>query len=169
MTSTPDVTGSIQIAAPASTIYEIITDLSSYSRITAETDRMRWSKGDHATPGAVFRGRNRNGWHRWTTTCTVTAAEPGREFAFEVSMLRIPISRWSYLIEQQGDHCTVTESSTNRMPEWFKPIGALGAGEPDRPGANRAHIDETLANLKAAAERASATGSEPDPSRSDSE
>ena len=45
---------------------------------------MEWLKGDVAGPGAVFKGHNRNGGKSWTTTCTVTDAEPGRVFAFDV-------------------------------------------------------------------------------------
>ncbi len=42
--------------------------------------------------GAVFKGRNTNGGKTWTTKCTVTHAEPGRIFAFDVKSAIIPVA-----------------------------------------------------------------------------
>jgi hypothetical protein len=38
----------------------------------------------------VVKGHNRNGIYRWSTTCTVTDAQPGRVFAFDVRYLGLP-------------------------------------------------------------------------------
>jgi hypothetical protein len=100
----------------------------------------------------VFKGTNRNGWRRWTTTCTVTDAEPGRRFAFDVRHTVVPISRWQYEIEPTAGGCTVTESTWDRRPGWFKGVAALATGVPQRTDANDAHIAATLQRLKARAE-----------------
>ena len=113
---------------------------------------MRWAKGDGAAVGAVFRGANRNGWRRWTTTCTVTAAEPGRHFAFDVSHTRLPVARWCYDIRPRGEGCVVTESTKDRRPRWFAALGRLATGVSDRGAANQTHIEATLQRLKARAE-----------------
>jgi hypothetical protein len=52
--------------------YGLLTDLSALSEIAGETSAISWHSGSSAAPDAVFRGTNRNGWRRWTTTCTVT-------------------------------------------------------------------------------------------------
>ena len=65
-------------------MYALITDLPTLASLAEETETMQWRKGDAAAPGAVFTGHNRNGSQTWTTTCTVTDAEPGRVFAFDV-------------------------------------------------------------------------------------
>jgi hypothetical protein len=88
------------------------------------------------------------------TTCKVTEAEPGRRFVYEVSTpFKVPIARWEYDLEPTKDGCTVTESSYLRVPAWFIPFAILITGEPDRPGANKAHIATTLIRLKDHLER----------------
>ena len=74
----------VAIDADADAVYRLITDLPTLASLAEENEAMEWRKGGEATPGAVFKGTNRNGSHRWTTTCTVTDAEPGRVFAFDV-------------------------------------------------------------------------------------
>jgi Polyketide cyclase / dehydrase and lipid transport len=117
---------------------------------------MHWRKGASvATPGAVFKGTNRNGWRHWTTRCTVTDAEPGQRFAFNVSHTGIPISRWQYEIATSDRGCTVTESTWDRRPRWYKTPAGLVTGIMNRTGANAEHIAATLQRLKTRAEAAS--------------
>ena len=44
-------------------LYSLITDLPTLAELAEETTAMRWTKGDSARPGAVFKGSNRNGRH----------------------------------------------------------------------------------------------------------
>jgi hypothetical protein len=148
----PAATGSITIAATPEAVYGLLTDLTALSEIAAETSAIRWHSGFSATPGAVFRGTNRNGWRRWTTTCTVTDADPGRRFGFDVRHTVLPIAHWQYAIEPAGDGCTVTESMWDRRPGWVKGPGKYVTGIHDRIGTNTANIAATLARLKARAE-----------------
>ena len=67
----------VSINADATSVYHLITDLPTLASLAEEAHPMEWRKGGAAVPGAVFKGRNRNGLHRWSTTCTVTDAEPG--------------------------------------------------------------------------------------------
>ena len=148
----PSATGSIQIAAAPEAVYVLITDLPVLTELAEETAVMRWHRGDKAASGAVFKGTNRNGWRRWTTTCTVTDAEPGRRFAFLVSHTGVPVSRWQYDIAPQDGGCTVTESTWDRRPSWYKKPAGLVTGTPDRVNLNALHIQTTLQRLKARAE-----------------
>ena len=88
----PSATSTVEVKAAPATVYALITDLDAMSQIAEETARMRWSKGNAAAPGAVFKGTNRRGWRRWTTKCTVTDAEPGEQFAFNVSHAGVPVA-----------------------------------------------------------------------------
>jgi hypothetical protein len=150
--SEPTATGTVEVAAPAESVYALITDLGELTGLADETVRMRWVKGGAAAPGAVFKGTNRNGWRRWTTTCTITDADAGKRFAFNVSHTGVPISRWQYEITPSEGGCTVTESTWDRRPGWYKTPAGLVTGVMNRAGANADHIKATLQRLKARAE-----------------
>jgi hypothetical protein len=149
---TSDASASVDIAAPPDKVYGLITDLGTLTELADETASMRWAKGASASPGAVFRGTNRNGWRRWTTTCRVTDAEPGRCFAFNVSHTKVPISRWQYDIEATDAGCRVTESTWDRRPPLYGRLAGLATGTSDRGGLNSEHIKATLQRLKQRAE-----------------
>lgn len=154
-TEEPSATGTVEIAAAPEAVYALITDLGVMSELAEETTVMRWRDcGPAATPGAIFRGTNRNGWRRWTTKCRVTDAEPGQRFAFNVSHTGVPISRWQYDLVASSGGCTVTESTWDRRPGWYKAPAGLVTGIMNRAGANADHIEATLQRLKARAEAA---------------
>jgi polyketide cyclase/dehydrase/lipid transport protein len=154
--SDPSATVTVKVAADPTAVYALITDLEAMAQLAEETAAMRWAQGSAAAVGAVFKGTNRNGWRRWTTTCTVTDAEPGHRFAFEVRHTVVPIARWEYVIEATDEGCAVTESTWDRRPAWFKAPAGLFTGVPKRAEANTAHIEATLRRLKARAETESA-------------
>lgn len=143
---------SVTISADPATVYGLITDLPTLAALAEEATAMEWTKGDAAQPGAEFKGRNSSGSKTWTTKCTVTHAEPGRVFAFDVTSLIIPVAHWRYDIEAVDGGCQVTELTWDKRPGWFrKPAGML-TGVSDRASANAEHIRLTLDRLKAKAE-----------------
>ncbi|MGV0792027.1 SRPBCC family protein [Mycolicibacterium sp. XJ1819] len=143
----------VTVDADADTVYRLITDLPTLASFAEEAHAMEWRKGDTAEPGAVFRGHNRSGSRTWTTTCTVTAAEPGRTFAFDVRSAMIPVAHWRYDIVSTGDAtCRVTESTWDRRPGWFRIPAGWATGVKDRDAANTEHITLTLQRLKQRAE-----------------
>jgi hypothetical protein len=151
------VSESVDVDAAAADVYALVSDLDSMASLAEETEEMTWAEGSSAQPGAVFRGSNRNGRKTWSTTCTVTDADPGRRFAFEVTAGRLPIARWQYDVEPLADadgraRCRVTESTWDKRPGWFKRPGGWLTGVADRDTASREHIRATLARLKARAE-----------------
>ena len=89
----------------------------------------------------MFKGHNRNGSKKWTTTCTVTDAEPGRVFAFDVKSLVVPVAHWRYDIEPVDGGCTVTEQTWDRRPGWFRKPAGMATGVKDRPTANAKNIE----------------------------
>jgi uncharacterized protein YndB with AHSA1/START domain len=143
----------VTINADCDTVYRLITDLPTLASLAEENEAMEWRKGDKVSPGAVFRGHNRNGSHRWSTTCTVTDAEPGSVFAFDVRYAVLPIARWRYdIAPAEGGGCRVTERTWDRRPGWFSKTAWVGTGVRDRDSANAEHIKLTLARLKDRAE-----------------
>lgn len=143
---------SVTIAASCADVYALITDLPTMATLAEETNAMEWQRGDSAQPGAVFKGHNSNGGKKWTTKCTVTHAEPGRAFAFDVKSAVIPVAHWRYDIAPVDGGCRVTEQTWDRRPGWFSKVAGLATGVHDRTSANAEHIKLTLERLKAKAE-----------------
>ncbi|MDT4910995.1 MAG: hypothetical protein QOC66_123 [Pseudonocardiales bacterium] len=154
----PSASATVEVAAAPDVVYRLISDLTSLAELAEETSVLRWKKGGAAAPGAVFRGTNRNGWHRWTTTCTVTDADPDRRFAFDVSHTGIPVARWQYDIAGTEAGCTVTEATWDRRPRWFEFLSRPATGVGDRASVNAANIRATLQRLKSRAEGADRVG-----------
>lgn len=146
------VTESVAISVEPAAVYNLITDLQTMASLAEETHAMQWQKGSSATPGAVFKGYNRNGSKTWTTTCTVTDAVPAQVFAFKVTSLALPIAHWRYDITATENGCQVTESTWDNRPGWFKGLAGIVTGISDRESANAEHIRLTLERLKARAE-----------------
>lgn len=103
---------SLDIAASPAVAYDLVTDVTRIGERSPECYRAEWIDGaDAAAVGARFRGSNRLGPIKWTTTCTVTVADPGREFAFSViDGNGREQTRWRYTIEPAGAGCRVSES-----------------------------------------------------------
>jgi uncharacterized protein YndB with AHSA1/START domain len=147
------ITASVTIAADPAEVYALITDLPTLTALAEETCAMQWTKGHSAvTPGAVFKGENRNGSKSWTTTCTITDAAPGSTFAFDVKSAVFPVAHWRYDIAPAEGGCTVTESVWDQRAGWFKKLAGLATGISDRAGANAEHMQVTLQRLKERAE-----------------
>jgi hypothetical protein len=148
-----DVQVSADIAAPADKVWALVSDLPRMGEWSPENTGGRWVNGATGpVVGAKFRGTNRKGLRRWSTTCTVTAADKGARFAFEVTYGPVRISTWDYTLTGNGNTTTVTEEWTDRRPAWMKIGSAPVMGVADRAAHNRRGMEQTLANLKAAAE-----------------
>jgi hypothetical protein len=142
----------VTIDAEPAAVYDLITDLPTLASLAEENEAMKWHKGDKVAPGAVFKGTNRNGFRRWTTTCTITDADPGRAFAFDVNYFGVPIAHWRYDIAAVDGGCRVTEGTWDHRPGWMAVAGGLATGISDRDTANDSHIKLTLQRLKERAE-----------------
>jgi uncharacterized protein YndB with AHSA1/START domain len=148
-----EVTVEEQIAASPETLYGLVSDVTRMGEWSPETTGCRWlGKADGPAVGARFRGANKDGWRRWSTTCTVVEAEPGRRFAFDVSLGPAPVSRWTYTFTPAGDGCIVTESWRDRRHTWMVRLSPFVMGVPDREDHNRQGMIATLERLKKIAE-----------------
>ena len=156
-----EVRESVEIAAHPDDVYALVSDVAAIGRFSPEASGARVrSRGGEPYVGMRFTGRNRGRlpWQRWSTLCTVTAADPGRRFGFDVAYLGLPIAHWEYALEPVPGGTRVTETWSDRRsgPVGFLAVhgGALLTGVRDRAAHNRASIRVTLERLKAELEAA---------------
>src|SRR5579863_8083197 len=149
--ATAEVTA--QIAAAPERVYALVADLPRMGEWSPENRENRWIGGaTQAGPGAKFRGANRSGIRRWSTTCTVLVADPGRLLSWEAKFYGLPIAQWTYRFEPDGQGGTVvTETVEDRRGTWMRAMQPV-TGVKDRSAHNRATMEITLERLKAAAE-----------------
>lgn len=141
------------INAPASELYSMVSDLPRMREWSPENRGAYWlDKVRGPALGARFVGHNKSGWRRWPTQGRVTAADPGRLFAFEIYFGPLPVALWEYDFAAADDGgVTVTESWTDRRPAGLKPL--LDAiFRASRAELNAHGIHQTLTKLRVAAE-----------------
>jgi len=148
------ISESIHVAVPPDVVYEQVSDVTRTGQWSPICTGCWWDEGDGPRVGAWFTGRNETPGRTWETRSQVVAAEPGREFAWEVNNGWV---RWGYTLEPEGDGTRLTE-------HWeFLPKGIAGfhdkygeqadAQIAERREAARTGIPATLAAIKAIAER----------------
>jgi uncharacterized protein YndB with AHSA1/START domain len=141
------------ISAPADRVWAMISDVTRMGEWSPENTGGSWKRGATGPAvGAKFAGKNRNGTKKWSTVCTVTAAEPGSSFAFSVAAGPLKVAEWRYDIAPTDAGCTVTETWTDRRGGLIKKLGKPFSGVADRVTHNRAGMETTLERLAAAAE-----------------
>ncbi len=145
----------VRIAAPPERIYAMVSDVTQMGRLSPECTGGHWLGGATGPAvGARFKGSNKRGLARWSTTNEVVAAEPGRAFAFETQQSG---TRWSYRLEPDGDGTLVTEEraafkARPLLARVFSRVALGGVDEHD--DELRAGMRATLERLKAVAEGA---------------
>lgn len=100
------------IGADPHALWTLVADVTRMAEWSPENEGAEWLDGGTGpVVGARFRGRNRRGRARWSTTCEVVASEPGRELAFTARVWRMPRTLWRYRFEPLAPGRTrVTES-----------------------------------------------------------
>ncbi|MCS0634982.1 SRPBCC family protein [Streptomyces sp. LP05-1] len=164
MPRTFTVSDSILIYADRAAIYRQVSQPALMGRWSPENRGATVREPrEHTRVGLVFDGHNKRGAVRWTTRCTVTAADEGRLFRFRVHAiglkrprLRGPIATWEYRFEEAEGGTRVTETWTDDRRKWpdfaanaFDRIVTRGHTFAD---FQRQNIRTTLRNLKAAME-----------------
>jgi Polyketide cyclase / dehydrase and lipid transport len=140
------------IAAPAEKLWSLVSDLPRMGEWSPENAGGKWVKGATGPAlGARFKGVNKNGLRRWSTTVTVVACEPDKVFEFAVTAGPLGVANWRYEFEDTASGgCRVTESWVDHRTAWFATMAKV-MGE---HSADTAHeqMAATLQNLAAAAE-----------------
>ncbi|MFE2107540.1 SRPBCC family protein [Kitasatospora sp. NPDC059463] len=145
---------SVAVAADPAVVYRAVSEVRRMGEWSPEC-RAVWARRGPLRAGDRFVGFNRRGPFVWFTTCRVTTAEPGREFAFRVDALGLPVARWGYRFEPDGDGgTTLTEYwqdlRTGRGAPFAELLGKVFTGVPAqrRAAANRAGMRATLARIR---------------------
>lgn len=122
------------IEATPDALYALISDVTRTPEYSPEVVKCTWIKGARGPAvGARFKAINHAGRvPDWPNKPIVTAAEPGRTFAFERTEIGGGTIEWRYQFDPQGTGTLVTESY-----KVLKDVNALGW-----------FIIDTLAGLK---------------------
>jgi len=144
---------SIHVAVSPDDLYALVSDVTRTGEWSPVCKACWWDDGAGPQVGAWFTGRNEVPERTWETRSQVVAADPGREFAWEVNEGWV---HWGYTLESEGDGTRLTE-------HWeFLPKGITGFHERwgDEAEAQIEHrrvmaqsgIPATLAAIKKVAE-----------------
>jgi hypothetical protein len=145
----------IDVAAPPSQVYEIVSDVTRMGEWSPETIRCEWLGGAHGPAvGARFKGTNKHGIARWSTKPRVTAADPGHEFAFVIDFRGREATKWSYRFEPVEGGTRVTESFEvmSDQPWFFTAADRYLMRVTDRQADLVQAMQQTLARIKAVTE-----------------
>ena len=149
----PDATkgqASIHIEAPPEKVYAVVSDVTRTGEWSPECLRCEWLDGaTEAKVGARFKGSNKRGWMKWSTRPEVTAADPGKEFAFKTKE-----TQWAYRMTPSNGGTELTEAF-----EVYNPPGAVTrfvfqtmARIKDRQGELESAMQTTLTRIKSVVE-----------------
>ncbi len=141
------------VEASPQVVYDLVSDLPRMGEWSPENTGGRWL-GDATgpAPGVRFRGTNKDGVRRWSTTATILEATPGSAFVFDVAVGPWKVARWAYHLSPSGDGCDLTETWEDRRAGWMKAVSGPVTGVKDRAAHNVENIRTTLQRVKAAAE-----------------
>jgi ligand-binding SRPBCC domain-containing protein len=139
------------IAAPAEKVWALVSDLPRMGEWSPENAGGKWVKGATGPAlGAIFKGTNKNGLRRWSTTVTVVACEPGKVFEFAVTAGPLPVATWRYEFDDTEAGCRVTESWQDQRKPWFVTVARV-MGDHSAAHAGK-EMEQTLAKLAIAVE-----------------
>ncbi len=150
------------IASSPDEIYDLLADVSAMGRWSPVCTGGEYDRDDPSW----FTGDNAIGDFTWQTRCLVVVAERGREFAFVNHGIdgQQPLVRWGFTLQRDESGGTEVTQSWEVLPSYADGFAAEG----DAAGDLASRLDgmkamaetgmpETLANLKAEAERAPRT------------
>ena len=146
---------SIVIEKSPEAVYDLVSDVARTGEWSPVCTGCEWDDGESPRVGAWFTGRNEVPGRTWETRSQVVAADPGREFSWEVNGGFV---RWGYTLTPAGEGTELTE-------HWeFLPRGIAGFRErygdeaqaqiANRTEQARTGIPATLAAIKKVAESA---------------
>jgi len=146
-----DIEVSRVINATPERVYELVSDLPRMGEWSPENNGGKWLGGiTIPVVGSKFKGKNANGWRKWSTISTVVAADPGKEFTFDVASTGMKVARWGYTLEAVEGGTKVTEAWTDHRATLMAKITGLVVGVKDRAAHNRAGMEQTLERLAGA-------------------
>ncbi|GAB3299625.1 SRPBCC family protein [Epidermidibacterium keratini] len=108
----PSTSASVEIEAPADTVFRIVSDLNTPAHSSSEFRGAEWLDGAEPGVGARFRGRNEHpAIGAWETVAEVVAYEPNRVFGYEIpNDDGPPGATWQYTIDERDAGVLLTQS-----------------------------------------------------------
>lgn len=154
MVSQPiDFSTSIEIAAPPAVVWALVTEVTRMGEWSPECVRAEWHGGSTGpAAGARFVGHNQAGTFEWSVPSQVTDCVEGSVFAFVAPAEMEPADHrttWRYEFAPSGAGCTLTESFHAPLLD----VEGSASNFDGRYAMLCAAVEQTLANIKAAAER----------------
>jgi hypothetical protein len=144
---------SIHVACSPQVLYDLVSDVARMGEWSPICKACWWDEGDGPRVGAWFTGRNEEPNRIWETRSQITAADPGREFGWQVGGSWV---RWTYTFQADGDGTRLTES-WQVLPAGIERFRQNYGDQAETQLAQRSAaaldgIPVTLAAIKAAAE-----------------
>jgi hypothetical protein len=146
---------SIEVRVSPSQLYDAVADVRRMGEWSPECQRCEWIDGASGPAvGARFKGSNRRGVVRWSTTPRVVVADIGREFAFVTGHRGRDMTKWTYRFNPVVNGTTVTESfeMLSDMPWYYRFADRYLMGVKDRTADLVSNMEATLQRLKTATE-----------------
>ncbi|WP_405869950.1 SRPBCC family protein [Streptomyces zaomyceticus] len=144
---------SMVVDAPPARVYAWVSDLRNMGRWSPEC-RYVWVPRPPTRVGTRFVGFNRRGPFAWPTFGRVVRATPGSEFVFDIDVLGLPIARWGYRFQPEGEGTRLTEfwedlRTEGRRAKMAELLGTVFAGtnSAQRVAVNRAGMRTTLTRI----------------------
>jgi hypothetical protein len=146
---TEELQEQITVAVPSDAAYTAVSDVRRMAGWSPECFAAWVWRRRGSTPER-FIGWNRRGGYVWFTTCRVVIADPGREFAFDVTTFGQPVARWGYRLTQVDGGTLVTEYWQDHRNRVANTLARVFTGKvaTARPQANRDGMRQTLSRLK---------------------
>ncbi|MCP2335360.1 SRPBCC family protein [Actinomadura rupiterrae] len=157
---------SVPVAASPDAVYAALSDPRRMREWSPELFAVWVRDRGETAEGTRFVGFNRLRWRIWFTNCEVTAAIPGRAFAFRVTSFGMPVALWGYRIEGIGE-----DAASTRLAEYWqdlrrdsrtaRPVSLLGRVFTGVPAERRAELNRrgmraTLDRIRASLEATAA-------------
>ena len=160
MRDRPTVEADIFVAAPATRVWELVTNLERMGQWSPEYQGGEWLDGATGpVVGERFKGRNKRREREWESVSTVIAAEAGRSFAWAVGNPKNPAATWRFDLTPEGAGTRVHQhvqlgpgpsgltARIAELPDREEDIVAARTAELQR------HMQSTLQGLKTSAEQ----------------
>jgi hypothetical protein len=145
-----EVVERITVAAAPDVVFRAVADVGGMARLSPECFAT-WvlTRSKDGVPGR-FVGFNRRRAYVWFTTCRVVVAEPGAEFAFDVTTFGMPVARWGFRLAGVDGGTEVTQYWRDQRVRGAMILGRIFTGKAakTRPADNREGMRTTLTRLR---------------------
>lgn len=145
-----EVVERITVAVPPDVVFRAVSDVRRMAKWSPECFATWVLTRSTGRLPARFVGFNRRKAYVWFTTCRVVVAEPGAEFAFDVTTFGLPVARWGFRLTPAGGGTDVAQYWVDQRVRGAMILGRVFTGKVAnaRPEANREGMRVTLDRLK---------------------